>query len=88
MVSGWFGPGGKNIDSNDLLGSMFPAPSGCRDYVLPVYRDIVLTLPVCHLAAIKPLLEWVFAVLTAIAVWRILMNGLLAAAGRSLSGAR
>lgn len=88
MVSDWFGPGGNNIDSNDLLGSMFPAPSGCRDYVLPVHRDIVLTLPVCRLAAIKPLLEWVFAVLTAIGVWRILMNGLLGSAGRSTSGRR
>lgn len=88
MVSDWFGPGGNNIDSNDLLGSMFPAPSGCRDYVLPVHRDIVLTLPVCRLAAIRPLLEWVFAVLTAIGVWRILMNGLLGSAGRSTSGRR
>lgn len=88
MVSDWFGPSGNNIDSNDLLGSMFPAPSGCRDYVLPVHRDIVLTLPVCRLAAIKPLLEWVFAVLTAIGVWRILMNGLLGSAGRSTSGRR
>jgi len=88
MVSGWFGPNGTNIDSNDLLGSMFPAPAGCRDYTLPVYQDIVLTLPVCRLAAIKPLLEWVFAVLTAIGVWRILMNGLIGSAGRETSGRR
>ena len=63
----------------DSLRNILPSPKGCSDYIIPfsvMQYSFQLTLPVCFLAAIKPLLEWLMWCLTAIGVWNIFYSGL------------
>ncbi|WP_457980157.1 hypothetical protein L0Y47_05580 [Ectopseudomonas composti] len=77
----------RDIDGVDFFGEnsqvaallnfadeLLPSHSSCVDYVISLSLDRYtadIVLPVCRIAAIKPLLEWVIYIITAIGLWRI-----------------
>lgn len=77
----------RDIDGVDFFGEnsqvaallnfadeLLPSHSSCVDYVISLSLDRYaanIVLPVCRIAAIKPLLEWVIYLITAIGLWRI-----------------
>jgi len=63
----------------ESLRGILPGASHCSNYQtsFTVMRySITLTLPVCLLSSIKPLLEWLVWCLTAIGLWNIFYSGL------------
>ncbi|MPT21458.1 MAG: hypothetical protein E2579_27610 [Pseudomonas sp.] len=77
----------RDIDGVDFFGDnsqvaallnfadeLLPSHSSCVGYVISLSLDRYtadIVLPVCRIAAIKPLLEWVIYIITAIGLWRI-----------------
>lgn len=84
MLGEWFGEDASGVGGS-ILDGLFPKSSSCSDFnVVWHTQGYSLSLPVCELTRLKSILEWVFGILTAIAVWRILMNTLNQAAASAV----
>lgn len=84
MLGEWFGEDASGVGGS-ILDGLFPKSSSCSDFnVVWHAQGYSLSLPVCELTRLKSILEWVFGILTAIAVWRILMNTLNQAAASAV----
>ncbi len=84
MLGEWFGEDASGV-GGAILDGLFPKSSSCSEFnVIWHAKGYSLTLPVCELTRLKSILEWVFGILTAIAVWRILMNTLNQAAASAV----
>ncbi|WP_417532463.1 MULTISPECIES: hypothetical protein [Pseudomonadales] len=84
MLGEWFGEDASGV-GGAILDGLFPKSSSCSEFnVVWHAKGYSLTLPVCELTRLKSILEWVFGILTAIAVWRILMNTLNQAAASAV----
>lgn len=78
-VEAWFGANGENVPGLGSLSGLLPAAAGCSDYLIsvPVPRyPFTITIPVCFLSRVKPLLEWLIWCLTAVGIWNICYSGL------------
>lgn len=70
----FFGEGSQVAELLTFVDGLLPAHTGCVDYSIPVTlgdysADIVL--PMCRISALKPLLEWIIYIVTAIGLWNI-----------------
>jgi len=70
----WFGENSQVAELLSFTENLLPAATGCNDvsisFSLGRYST-KLILPVCDLSRIKPLLEWIIYVVTAIGLWNI-----------------
>lgn len=70
----WFGENSQVAALLSFTENLLPAATGCNDvsisFSLGQYSTR-LVLPVCDLSRIKPLLEWIIYVVTAIGLWNI-----------------
>lgn len=70
----WFGDNSQVAGLLDFAKDLLPAATNCNDVAVTFNLDRYSTrviLPVCDLAPIKPLLEWIIYVVTAIGLWKI-----------------
>lgn len=70
----WFGDNSQVAGLLDLAKDLLPAHTGCADVAISFNLDRYSTrliLPVCDLTRLKPLLEWIIYVVTAIGLWKI-----------------
>lgn len=70
----WFGDNSQVAGLLDLAKDLLPAATNCNDVAVTFNLDSYSTrviLPVCDLAPIKSLLEWIIYVVTAIGLWKI-----------------
>lgn len=70
----WFGDGSLVANLLDFGKDILPRPAGCSDYVIQFNLGRYaanIRLPVCSLASIKPLLEWLIYAITLIGLWKI-----------------
>lgn len=77
-VESWFGANGENVPGLSVL-NFLPKAAGCSDYLIsvPIPRyPFTITVPVCFLSSVRPLLEWLIWCLTVIGVWNIAYSGL------------
>lgn len=76
---GIFDPDGFVVGSLDFLNDVLPSAYGCNNYEIDFdlgqYHS-KLTLPVCELTRLKPLLEYLVWMITIIGFWKILYSGL------------
>lgn len=76
MLAEWFGDDPSAVGGS-ILDSLFPTATGCDDFIVKWHQQgYSINLPVCQLTRLKVILEWVFGILAAIVVWRIIMNSL------------
>lgn len=79
VTDGWFGADGSKVGLNNVLDRMLPSAMGCADYTISLRLDKYsanLVLPVCQLTRLKPLLEYIIWIATAVGLWKILYAGL------------
>lgn len=70
----WFGDNSQVAGLLDFARDLLPAATSCNDVTVTFNLgryNTRLVLPVCDLAALKPLLEWIIYVVTAIGLWNI-----------------
>ncbi|WP_161864823.1 hypothetical protein [Pseudomonas yangonensis] len=70
----WFGDNSQVAGLLDLAKDLLPAHTACADVAISFNLDRYSTrliLPVCDLTRLKPLLEWIIYVVTAIGLWKI-----------------
>lgn len=70
----WFGDNSQVASLLNFTKDLLPAATGCADvaysFNLGRYNSRII-LPVCDLTRLKPLLEWIIYVVTAIGLWNI-----------------
>ncbi|WP_131679700.1 hypothetical protein [Metapseudomonas furukawaii] len=79
VANDWFGIDGSKVGLNNVLERMLPSAMGCTDYTIALRLDKYaanIVLPVCELTRLKPLLEYVIWIVTAVGLWRIFYAGL------------
>lgn len=70
----WFGDNSQVAGLLDLAKDLLPAHTACADVAISFNLDRYSTrliLPVCDLTRLKPLLEWIIYIVTAIGLWKI-----------------
>ncbi|MCY1288636.1 hypothetical protein D9M70_376850 [compost metagenome] len=79
VTNSWFGADGSKVGLNNVLDRMLPSAMGCTSYTINLRLDKYsanLVLPVCELTRLKPLLEYIIWIITAVGLWKILYAGL------------
>ncbi|MCY1246458.1 hypothetical protein D9M72_596920 [compost metagenome] len=79
VTNEWFGGDGSKVGLNKVLDRLLPSAVGCTSYTITLNLDRYsanLVLPVCELTRLKPLLEYVIWIATAVGLWKILYAGL------------
>lgn len=70
----WFGDNSQVASMLSFAEDLLPRDTSCADvtimFNLGIYQSRML-LPVCELTRLKPLLEWIIYVVTAIGLWKI-----------------